>query len=125
MRFPALILACMLYASALSAWDDAAVRLRCSSPGCLHIPSSISLSDGCRPCELFHITSGCDVDYYQIAIYDRYQSRVYSSYDIEQSWDGSTNRSYLPVGCYSYQIEYRMSIDSPLEIHKGTVLFLH
>lgn len=125
MRRPALILLSMLSYISLMAWDDASVRYDSSGKGCLHIPSSISLSDDCRPCELFRVTSGCSVEYYQIDIYDRYQARVYGNSDIHQFWDGSVNKSYVPVGCYSYQIEYRMSIDSPLEIHKGTVLFLH
>ena len=105
--------------------DDAPVTHASAIQGCPDIPSSISLSEDCRACEYFHVSSLCPVEYYHITIYDRTGARVYSTYDMTRDWDGSLDRSYLPVGCYSYEILYRISVYDPLQIHKGTVVFLH
>lgn len=125
MRHLILSLCTMVALTAARASDDAPVTHAAATQGCPAIPSSISLSEDCRACEYFHVSSLCPVEYYHITIYDRTGARVYSTYDMTQDWDGSLDHTYLPVGCYTYEILYRISPADPLQIHQGTLVFLH
>ncbi len=110
---------------AVQARDDASIAHCHEAKSCPDIPSSISLSDDCKGCEYFHISTNCPAEYYHLDVYDRSGARVYSTYDINKDWDGSFDHSYLPVGCYTYEVLYRISLAEPLQIHRGTVVFLH
>lgn len=44
---------------------------------------------------------------YQFSVFDRWGNRVYYSADYQNNWDGTYNGQPLPLGAYTYLIEYR------------------
>lgn len=44
---------------------------------------------------------------YQFSVFDRWGNRVYYSADYQNNWDGTHNGQPLPLGAYTYLIEYR------------------
>lgn len=123
-RYTLLLLACLWRVGA-EARDDAPLSHMAETEGCPSIPSSISLDESCNACQYLKVTSICPVEYYHIDIYDRAGASVYSSDRMDQAWDGSAGRAYLPVGCYSYHILYRTDASGVLHLLDGTVVFLH
>jgi gliding motility-associated-like protein len=44
---------------------------------------------------------------YSFSVFDRWGNRVFHSDDYQNNWDGMYNGQPLPLGAYTYQIEYR------------------
>jgi gliding motility-associated-like protein len=44
---------------------------------------------------------------YTFSVFDRWGNRVFHSDDYQNNWDGTYNGQPLPLGAYTYQIEYR------------------
>ena len=54
----------------------------------------------------FALGSNCDLQKYELLIYDRWGSPVFSSIDIFTSWDGKVGLEKAASGVYLYQLKY-------------------
>lgn len=69
--------------------------------------------------------NGVGITEYEIFIYNRRGSLVYTSTDINQAWDGTYDGQPLPQSSFVYIIYYK-TIDMPkgLQVKKGTITLL-
>lgn len=66
-------------------------------------PNGDGLNDVFKPI----IESGCPVQGYVLTIYNRYGSRVYSGYRVEEGWNGYYgNGQQADVGTYTYEVKF-------------------
>jgi gliding motility-associated-like protein len=45
---------------------------------------------------------------YELVIFDRYGSRIFTSHDIQVGWDGMVHGNPQPAGAYQYKITIKM-----------------
>lgn len=54
----------------------------------------------------FEIKYSCDLNYYQLQIYNRWGELLFESYDPDIGWDGSYRDRMVQNGIYVYKLEY-------------------
>ncbi len=64
-----------------------------------------------------------DADSFEFHIYNRWGSKIFSTTNIEQGWDGTYKGKDAPQGVYTYYIQYKVS-DYHTRIAKGTFVLL-
>ncbi len=71
----------------------------------MYIPNAFSpFRDGIN--DVFEISYACEMDKFRITIYDRWGGKVFTSGDPAFQWDGVLTGSRIPVGVYTYRIDY-------------------
>lgn len=71
----------------------------------LYVPNIFS-PNGDEDNDLFTVT-GIGINNYSIYIYDRWGNQLYSSNDIDESWDGSFQGRQVPPGAYPLVVKYQ------------------
>lgn len=75
-------------------------------PCVLYVPEVFSPNaDGVN--DSFKTISRCDIDAYDLSVYNRWGERVFCSGSRLEAWDGSFNGLDAPVGLYLYIVRYR------------------
>lgn len=70
------------------------------------IPNAFSPNeDGLN--DKFGVHLSCDVERYQLSIFNRYGERVFYSVHVEDEWDGLHKNQMCDVGVYYYHLQYR------------------
>jgi gliding motility-associated-like protein len=72
--------------------------------------------------DVFRVPPGIGVQLSEFVIYDRWGSRVFSSRNVSQGWDGTTDGHPAPAGIYVYLI-IGSDLKGPLSA-KGTVMLV-
>jgi gliding motility-associated-like protein len=72
----------------------------------LYIPNSFTPnSDGLN--DVFKPVYYCDLDEYELKIFDRWGHLLFETNDSEMGWDGSTKNGAIEQGVYTYLLSYR------------------
>ena len=88
----------------------------------LFVPNSFT-PDGNGNNDIFMPKASFTVQDYEISIFARNDSRVFTSHNIEQGWDGYNHGTLLPPGAYIYVIRYT-DPDGNAKTLKGQVVLL-
>lgn len=80
----------------------------CSCP--FHIPNAFT-PNGNNLNESFQVKHACNLKRYRIEIMDRIGRKVFTSTDVERSWNGRIGNELAPEGIYVYKIEYYWVVD--------------
>jgi gliding motility-associated-like protein len=54
----------------------------------------------------FQVYSNCEIETYNLQIYNRWGEKVFESDDINRGWDGQSFNQEAPIGVYVWKIEY-------------------
>ena len=74
---------------------------------------------------LFKLPSNNDIESFEIAVYDRWGSKVYESFDISFEWRGTDpNGNLLQNGVYPYMIKFNTTESKSEKIIKSGTIFL-
>ena len=75
--------------------------------------------------EQFLAVPNCELDAFELQIYDRWGQQVFTSNNARQGWDGYSNGNLAPAGAYLWKLHYRGEHDQRLAIaEKNGVVFL-
>ncbi|SRR6266496_5242591 len=74
--------------------------------------------------DLFKAQSYCNVDDYDLQIYNRWGTKIFETKDINTGWDGTINGINEPLGTYVYIVRFRNAISAPNFILKKGVFVL-
>lgn len=66
-------------------------------------------------------TSGIDFTSYQLEIYNRTGTLIFTTQDLQESWDGTFKGNPVPDGVYSYKIYFTSSANAEREFITGHV----
>ncbi|MBO4489430.1 MAG: gliding motility-associated C-terminal domain-containing protein [Bacteroidales bacterium] len=88
----------------------------------LFVPNSFT-PDGNGNNDIFMPKANFTVQDYEINIFARNGSRVFTSHELEQGWDGYNHGTLLPAGAYMYVIRYT-DPDGNAKTLKGQVVLL-
>lgn len=72
----------------------------------MYIPNAFSPYRDQRN-DAFGVKHTCEIERFKVFIYDRWGSLLFQSEDPDFAWDGTVNGRRVPVGVYTYSIEYR------------------
>jgi gliding motility-associated-like protein len=64
-------------------------------------PNSDGLNDGFKP--VYY----CDLQEYELKVFDRWGHLIFESHDIEDSWNGKNKNGLIEQGVYTYLVNYR------------------
>ncbi|HOF16408.1 MAG TPA: gliding motility-associated C-terminal domain-containing protein [Bacteroidales bacterium] len=56
-------------------------------------------------------------------MYNRWGSKIFSTTDIHQGWDGRYKGKEVPQGVYTYYIQYKLN-DNHTKVVRGTFVLL-
>lgn len=66
--------------------------------------------------------SNCEVDEFQLEIFNRWGQKVFESRELNNGWDGTFSQRKVPIGVYTYLIHFKnSSFDKTYKVIKGTV----
>lgn len=72
----------------------------------LYIPNSFTPnSDGLN--DVFKPVYYCDLQEYELKVFDRWGHLMFESHDIEDSWNGKNRNGLIEQGVYTYLVNYR------------------
>lgn len=74
--------------------------------------------------DIFRVTTGCQLSYFDIQIYNREGQIVYKSSNISNGWNGTINGKTIAVGTYYYIIKARGQYDTTLKQKSGSITLL-
>jgi gliding motility-associated-like protein len=84
---------------------------------CLFVPSAFTPNnDGLN--DVFHIRMVCPIRHFGIKVFNRFGQVVYTSYYLNQGWDGKFNGEPVDIGTYLYEITYTPDLLNAHELHK-------
>ena len=73
-----------------------------------YLPNSFSPNgDGIN--DELQLLTDCELAFFEMEIYDRWGSLVFSTTDVQQAWDGTTNGELLQTGVYLWTVRYQFS----------------
>jgi len=78
--------------------------------------------------DVFEVIDPCGINYFTIAIYDRWGKQMFTSNSINTSWDGTYNGEIVKSDVYYYKIEYTpISIEALVKTKykEGVVMVLY
>lgn len=87
----------------------------CSCP--FHIPNAFT-PNGNGVNDEFRIKHACNLVRYEIEIMDRIGRKVFSSSDIDRSWDGRIGNDAAPEGIYVYKVNYSWEVDGVVRVRE-------
>ncbi len=73
------------------------------------------------PNEIFKLYSKNDFSEFDLRIYDRWGQEVFAAKDVNTAWDGTKGGKDLPVGAYSWRVNYKFTISDRLYQKSGVV----
>ncbi|MEM9884981.1 MAG: gliding motility-associated C-terminal domain-containing protein [Bacteroidota bacterium] len=82
----------------------------------LYVPTAFSPNLDSRN-DLFRAFPSCNLEEYQLQIYDRWGTLIYESNDLMQGWPGLINNRNAPPGVYVWKINYML--EENYEMKKG------
>src|SRR5690606_10378077 len=94
-------------------------------PDCsnLFIPNSFSPNnDGVN--DRFSISSNCDLESYNLTIYNRWGELIYQNSHVDNTWDGTYKNVICPEGIYLYNISYKFRGDESTLFYSGAITLL-
>ena len=101
--------------------EDAQMSDNTSSPCNFFIPDAFSPNgDGIN--DFFSTPGDCTPESYELLIFNRWGTRVFSSSSPEVAWDGFIRGQRAPQGIYAYLLRYRLSQGEVLR--KGKIVLI-
>jgi gliding motility-associated-like protein len=84
-------------------FEDAIELLPCEQ--CLYLPNVFSPNgDGIN--DEYRGFAGCEIQAYELQVYDRWGDRVFDTESPELGWDGEVGGRKAPSGSYAYRVEF-------------------
>ncbi|HEY4061237.1 MAG TPA: gliding motility-associated C-terminal domain-containing protein [Puia sp.] len=80
--------------------------------------------DGDGHNDTFHPLHACEMDNFQMNIYDRYGELVFRSVNTETGWDGTFHGTKVPAGAFVWMAHYINTATKQPVFRKGTVLVI-
>ena len=80
-----------------------------------YLPNSFSPNgDGIN--DALQLLTDCELQFFEMEVYDRWGSLVFSTTDVRQAWDGTVNGELLDTGVYLWTVRYQfLEQDLPVE----------
>lgn len=104
-----------------TAWDTVTVRF----PFDVFVPNAFTPNGDTRnPIFLPMVAAPFDVKEYQLQIFDRWGTRLFSTTDLLHGWDGTLNQKNAPTGIYTWKISTRNPYTHREWIKTGHVMLL-
>ncbi len=71
-----------------------------------YLPNSFSPNgDGIN--DALQLLTDCELQFFEMEVYDRWGSLVFSTTDVRQAWDGTANGELLETGVYLWTVRYQ------------------
>jgi len=86
--------------------------INCDS--CLFVPNAFT-PNGDGKNDFFRVRQLCPIRNYNVKIFNRYGQIVYSSYYVNEGWDGTLNGVPGDMGTYFYEIEYLADLPNAIK----------
>jgi gliding motility-associated-like protein len=80
-------------------------------------PDGDGLNDSWFP----SVSSGIDQDFFGVQIYNRWGELIFEASDFYSSWDGTFQGNKVPIGTYTYRINYKKKQTEQREVIVGHV----
>jgi gliding motility-associated-like protein len=93
-------------------------------PDCnkIYIPNAFSPNkDGIN--DVFNCTTSCEIEFYNLKIFNRWGEKIYESYQLIDAWDGTYKNFDCPDGVYVFNIGYRFK-GATTTYKSGTITLL-
>lgn len=76
--------------------------------------------------DVFEVVHSCDIQMFNIRVFDRWGNLVYQSDDVDATWDGTFKGNTLPSGVYTYSLHYSWRVygDKHQRIKTGVINLL-
>ncbi len=88
---------------------------------CLFVPTAFTPNDDGLN-DIFHVRVLCPIRTFGLKIFNRYGQLVYTSYYVNQGWDGKFNGVPVDIGTYLYEVTYTPDLLNAHELYrKGDV----
>ena len=100
--------------------DELIVDMRECCP--IYVPNAFS-PDGNGINDTFRVLTACEVENFLIRIFNRWGALVFESNNISNSWNGTFRNQSLPIGVYTWFIEY--VTEEGQQLKTGTVTLVH
>jgi len=71
-----------------------------------YLPNIINPNSGTEANRSFGLVAACDINNIKLDVYSRSGSKMFSSIDIDEKWDGTFNGSDVNPGVYLYTLDY-------------------
>ncbi len=83
---------------------------------CMIIPNAFSPNNDGKN-DVYKMIAVCQVDHYQLRIFNRWGAEVFSSGNPEEGWDGKVNGVAVEPGVFVYMLEYE-AVDNGMKYFK-------
>ena len=90
----------------------------------LAIPTAFSPNSSLGKNDGFGALKTCDLSSYEMNIFDRWGELIFTSNDINNSWDGTYKGYKAEIGVYSYYIDYSLKGNNESKQEKGSITLL-
>ncbi len=92
-------------------------------PECnIYIPNAFTPNkDGIN--DAYKIISDCEIEYFNLTIFNRWGEKIYQSYQPKDAWDGTYKNSACPDGVYVFMISYKFKGATTID-KSGTITLL-
>ncbi len=100
--------------------DTASKTIRIEPTYSIYVPNAFTPNGDDKNQSFCAKGFGISKENYTIVIYNRWGQRIYYSNDMDQCWDGKTNKTAAPEGTYVYRINFMDTQNIKHEV-KGTV----
>ncbi len=70
------------------------------------------------------LTPGCEVNNYNLVVYNRFGQRIYNSANAAQAWEGNYNGIPADVGTYFYELRFDRGKRGKQYYSKGDVTLI-
>lgn len=74
--------------------------------------------------DIFKISTGCQLSFFDMQVFNRNGQIVFKSSDISNEWNGTMNGKSLPVGTYYYIIKVKGQFDQTVKQKTGSITLL-
>ena len=85
----------------------------------VYLPNTIT-PDCDGYCDGLFVESNCEIENYQLIVYNRWAEILYKSYSIKEEWDGQVNGEWVTDGTYTWHLSGNFPGELPF-LKKGTV----
>jgi len=87
------------------------------------LPTGFS-PDGNNTNETFKVMKSCDLNSFEMKVFDRWGSLIFTSTDINKPWDGTYKDYNVEMGVYTWVIDYTLEGSTESKQEKGSITLI-